>query len=208
MKYSVGFGDKEVIFTDRAPVARGSGTVVAREDPLSVTKVLQIAENTKTVYRISTDPQSDFQRFCAQFRRVDAAGGVVTDADGNMLLIFRNGRWDLPKGHREAGETFAQCAVRETREECGVDGLEIVGELTETYHFYGMGGGYELKKTVWFVMRVGQSKPRLHPQAEEGIVNAAWVSAPRLAARFRRSYATIREVFRAWTAARMQWPGE
>ena len=55
-----------------------------------------------------------------RMRWVRAAGGIVTDEAGRMLLIRRNGRWDLPKGKVEAGETLLQAALREVEEETGV----------------------------------------------------------------------------------------
>ncbi len=54
---------------------------------------------------------------------VRAAGGFVSAPDGRMLLILRNGRWDLPKGKVEPGETLLQAALREVQEETGIHGL-------------------------------------------------------------------------------------
>lgn len=64
---------------------------------------------------------------------VPAASAVVTDDAGRILLQRRvdNGMWALPGGRMEIGETLPGCAVRETREETGLD-VEVVG-IVGTY---------------------------------------------------------------------------
>lgn len=86
-----------------------------------------------------------------------SAGGLVVDERGNILLIrARNLRnqpvWTLPKGTLQAGETSAEAALREVREETGYE-CEVVSELGPvTYWFHR--DGQRIKKTVeWFLMR-------------------------------------------------------
>ena len=67
---------------------------------------------------------------------VEAAGGLVFNKDGGILMIFRNGKWDLPKGKLEIGESVEECAIREVQEECGVSGLIIENKIKDTYHTY------------------------------------------------------------------------
>jgi ADP-ribose pyrophosphatase YjhB (NUDIX family) len=50
---------------------------------------------------------------------VMAAGGLVENEHGEILLIYRKKHWDLPKGKLDAGETLEECAVREVEEETG-----------------------------------------------------------------------------------------
>ncbi|MFI7309063.1 NUDIX domain-containing protein [Streptomyces hygroscopicus] len=53
--------------------------------------------------------------------RVDVAYTLVSDATGGRVLLVRNkDTWSLPGGRREGGETLAEAAVRETKEEAGV----------------------------------------------------------------------------------------
>ena len=111
-------------------------------------------------------------------------------------MILRNGRWDLPKGHLEAGESIETCAMREVEEECGVGGLTVDGLLTRTLHFYRMRGRWELKETWWYAMRC-EGTPQPTPQREEGIVRVEWVVPEEVSVRLKGSFETIRTVFRS-----------
>ncbi|NIT60885.1 MAG: NUDIX domain-containing protein [Aliifodinibius sp.] len=113
---------------------------------------------------------------------VTAAGGVVFKSENNIhpsvLLIFRRGVWDLPKGKLEEGETIKECSVREVAEEVGVSVLpEIVFQLPETYHEYQQGGIHYGKTTHWFGMQFpDDSDLTLTPQTEEDIQKVSWIS--------------------------------
>jgi 8-oxo-dGTP pyrophosphatase MutT (NUDIX family) len=126
---------------------------------------------------------------------VEAAGGLVKNGDGEYLMIFRNGKWDLPKGKREAGESMEQTAVREVMEECGLNGLALQDLLLTTYHTYTWQGVDVLKKTCWYTMTCSGKRCNLQPQAEEGIEVAEFVPAEKVADRLLCSYHTIRDVF-------------
>lgn len=112
---------------------------------------------------------------------VTAAGGVVFNKENNsplILMIFRRGVWDLPKGKLEQGETIKECSVREVSEEVGVTVLpEIAFELPETYHEYEQGGVHYGKTTHWYAMQFpDNSEPTFTPQTEEDIEKVSWVS--------------------------------
>ncbi len=113
-----------------------------------------------------------WETFKDEFEVIEAAGGVVMKEE-QMLFIFRNGKWDLPKGKLEEGETIEFCAVREVEEECGVTDLKIVSPLTKTYHTYQQGDQLILKITHWFLMQ-STSNSKLVPQTEEGIEIVEW----------------------------------
>jgi len=104
---------------------------------------------------------------------IKAAGGLVKNEDDEYLFIFRNNKWDLPKGKIEKQESTKEAAVREVEEECGI----TVGKLDElvckTYHSYLYKGEVVLKKTWWFNMRCRGQK-NLVPQKEEGITDVRW----------------------------------
>ena len=128
-------------------------------------------------------------------KKVVAAGGYVVrpgDAAPEVLMIFRRGVWDLPKGKQDRGETIEACALREVREEVGVDQLHLGPALGTTLHGYERDGRYHVKTTYWFLMRT----PETHftPQAQEGIEEVAWVPWP--AALRRIGYASIRHHMR------------
>lgn len=105
-----------------------------------------------------------------------AAGGVVLDSSkGTILLIKRNGVWDLPKGKLEEGESIPECAVREVEEETGLNGLTISSPLCETYHTYEERGRLIGKTTHWFLMGGNKlTEQKLTPQIEEGITELSW----------------------------------
>lgn len=111
---------------------------------------------------------------------IAAAGGVLyrEDPDLQVVLIFRRGLWDLPKGKVEEGETLKECAVREVAEEIGLSTYpKIVQTLQETYHEYKRDGERYGKTTHWFAMRTrGDISPDFEPQEEEGIEKVEWWS--------------------------------
>ncbi|MBP3763287.1 MAG: NUDIX domain-containing protein [Bacteroidales bacterium] len=125
-----------------------------------------------------------------RMRYVRAAGGMVATADGRRLLIFRNGRWDLPKGKVEAGESLGTAALREVEEETGVKATLAARRPVKTYHLYNLYGGWHLKQTAWFPMEAEACA--LLPQEEEGITGGEWVDTPIWHRRLGRSYGTLR----------------
>ena len=112
---------------------------------------------------------------------ITAAGGVLfrhgDDSLPEVVLIFRRGVWDLPKGKQEEGESVAECAVREVAEEIGLASHpQIVQQLPDTYHEYEQAGIQYGKTTHWFVMEKQKgSEENLQPQTEEGIEKVKWV---------------------------------
>ena len=138
-------------------------------------------------------------RLKGRMRWVRAAGCVVTDDGGNMLLIRRNGRWDLPKGKVEAGETLREAAMRETLEETGVKVENVQSVPVKTYHIFNLYGGWHLKQTSWFAAHAAGIRPQGLPQDEEGITGIDWVAQAEWHRRLRSSYGTLR------TLSRLTW---
>jgi 8-oxo-dGTP pyrophosphatase MutT (NUDIX family) len=130
-----------------------------------------------------------------------AGGGVVTDPAGQVLMIYRRGKWDLPKGKQDEGETIAHCAQREVTEETGLAELLVGDKICETYHVYTYGIQDLLKITHWFQMKVSKTLP-LYPQKEENITEARWVPEQELTTYLQQSYEAIKEVL---TAAGKKW---
>jgi 8-oxo-dGTP pyrophosphatase MutT (NUDIX family) len=127
------------------------------------------------------------------FTVIEAAGGLVYNPKGKVLLIHRKGRWDLPKGKLDPGESPSQAALREVCEETGVTDLELGKKLLETFHVYTERGTRVLKRTHWYRMR-SAGKDVLRPQAEESITDADWTGSKKLAIRLTRSYPNIHDV--------------
>lgn len=111
-------------------------------------------------------------------QKINAAGGVVQTSDGRVLLIFRNGVWDLPKGKMENGESVEEAAIREVEEETGLKQIRIERSLGNTIHFYTMNRVQIEKTTDWFLMRLPSDEvpmpEKLLPQIEEGITEISW----------------------------------
>lgn len=125
---------------------------------------------------------------------VIAAGGLVLNQDNDFLFIHRNGKWDLPKGKAEDGETIEQTSIREVEEETGVRNLQITNYLGHTYHTFSRKGKLKLKLTHWFIMETDFNK-KLKPQKKEGIDKAVWFNKKEAILALKFSYANIRELF-------------
>lgn len=156
-------------------------------------KLELFSDSAKSIALISANPELEFQKFITTFELIEAGGGVVTNPNGEVLMIFRNGRWDLPKGKLEKGETIEQCAIREVQEECGVDRLTLGSFRTHTYHIYELKGKHVLKKSWWWNMSCDDHS-KLIPQTEEGITDVAWIGTQEMAECLSNTYFTITDV--------------
>ncbi|MCD6012827.1 MAG: hypothetical protein K0Q79_2689 [Flavipsychrobacter sp.] len=133
------------------------------------------------------------EQLAAMYHTIDAGGGLVYNELGEILMIFRRGKWDLPKGKLDNGEDIAACALREVKEETGLNELTLGEKIGETYHIYNQKSEDILKRSTWYTMH-GRSADKLKPQKEEDIMEALWVGKKDLPALAKRSYALIRDV--------------
>lgn len=115
-----------------------------------------------------------WEDFTHMFRVIEAAGGIVKNQKDEILFIRRLGKWDLPKGKIEKGESLEQAALREVEEETSLKELILEEFLNSTFHIYTERNGDKvLKITYWFNMKyVGTETPV--PQIEEGISEVSW----------------------------------
>jgi len=153
-------------------------------------------KNPKTAAVVLHSPDSvalwaDFQ---ACFKVLEAAGGYVKNARNELLVFFRRGSWDMPKGKIDPGETPEQAAVREVQEETGLVNISLGAFLAHTYHTYEQKGERILKKTWWYRMQT--SDTQLTPQTEEDIEEIRWVEPTTWLASGVEVYPNIREVVR------------
>ena len=126
---------------------------------------------------LTPNPEECLKQVLALHQVIHAAGGVVFNSKKELLVIFRLGHWDLPKGKADAGETWEEAALREVEEECGLKELQLLGEAGTTYHTYMLKGERVLKISHWYQMFYPGNEPP-HPQVEEHITAAKWVAWP------------------------------
>ncbi|WP_075352061.1 NUDIX hydrolase [Algoriphagus marinus] len=141
-----------------------------------------------------TKDKSGLKKFIkSRFLTIKAAGGVVTKKD-KILLIYRLGKWDFPKGKFDKGETPIQCALREVEEECAIK-VKAGKPLITTWHTYTQDRKSILKKTYWFQMDC-ISDEKMTPQAEEGIEDIRWFYEGDAKIALVNSYPSMRFLFK------------
>ena len=145
---------------------------------------------------ITPDEEALFSTFQRIYHPVQAAGGIVTNSGGEVLLIFRLRRWDLPKGKIDPGETPEEAALREITEETGLIHISLEKKLTRTWHGYRMGTRNLLKETHWFKVSFTGNELTV-PQIEEDIVDIQWIRPDNLPKYVAYSYPNLKSVFRA-----------
>ena len=131
--------------------------------------------------------------FYKRFTIVMAAGGMVQNEKKEILLIFRRGKWDLPKGKLDKGEKLEDCAVREVEEETGLKNVKLLSPLTITYHTYHEGARFVLKESHWYRMKVSGDQ-QLVPQIAEDIHEIKWVKPEDLKKYYKDSYPSVTDV--------------
>lgn len=136
------------------------------------------------------------QAFFKKFTLVTAAGGLVQNEKKEYLLIFRRGKWDLPKGKLDKGEKLEDCAIREVEEETGLKEVKLIKPLSVTYHTYHEGARFILKDSHWYIMKVKGSQ-QLVPQTEEDIHEIRWVKKEGLSEYIKISYPSVADVLRS-----------
>jgi 8-oxo-dGTP pyrophosphatase MutT (NUDIX family) len=135
---------------------------------------LEKNKDLKTIYILYDDLKRLKLDFFSLFRVVRACGGLVINQKSEMLMIFRRGNWDLPKGKMEPNESKKEAAVREVREETGLVNVALMEKLCTTYHiFVDRSGRRVLKPSFWYLMY--SMDTTLIPQTEEDIEIVEWV---------------------------------
>ena len=134
--------------------------------------------------------------FWKKFTVIKAAGGLIENEKDELLFIFRRGKWDLPKGKLDNGETLEECAVREVEEETGLKNITLKSPLTTSYHTYDENGKHCLKESHWFCMKTS-SRQELIPQLEEQITQLQWVSEKKISTMTVNTFPSIIDVLDA-----------
>ncbi len=154
------------------------------------------SESNSSYLVVNKNPFKALLEWYKDYEFIDAAGGLVNMRD-SYLWIFRNNKWDLPKGKVEINESFSQTALREVKEECGLNNtLEIVKLLYTSFHVYEQFGKQILKRTHWYLMNYS-GNDILKPQIEEGISSAIWANSTNSQKYAKLSFDNIKEVWDA-----------
>jgi 8-oxo-dGTP pyrophosphatase MutT (NUDIX family) len=118
-----------------------------------------------------------YEEECIMAKEVSAGGVVYRRTKDNkielMLIEDRYLKASLPKGKQEKGETMEETALREIREETGIEGKVVQPLETIYYNYYNPKIG-AIKKEVHYYL-VEAMSGTLVPQLEE-IHNVAWLS--------------------------------
>lgn len=183
-------------------VADDSGTVVMKDpDTGSLKKIIELVQQpqTKAAIFIHDDAEALFNAFKNEFEVIQAGGGLVyAEQEEEILLIFRRGKWDLPKGKLDPEEQIEACALREVEEETGLQNISIRQPLCTTYHTYHQDGQFILKESHWYLMTTAREQV-LTPQTDEDIEQCRWVKIPGLPAYMDNSFPAIIDVVKEAT---------
>lgn len=143
---------------------------------------------------IELNNQAEFDNFARNFRIIHAAGGIVRNEQEAILMIYRLDKWDFPKGKVEAGEQYAEAAIREVEEETGLKDITLGEPLPSTFHTYELRGEPILKETHWYDMRAHSQS--LTPQTVEDITEAVWVPFEEVGSKMESSYPSLQMLWK------------
>ncbi len=191
--YKVFVNDKPIILTSEISVEK-----LYKTYPLKYVDLPKVVRDLKRkaiegVFLYYKNEDKLLKKFLKKFPNVIAGGGKVYNEKGKVLFIFRNDKWDLPKGRIENNETIEEGAIREVEEETGVKDLTITKPLEITYHIFKRNSRYKIKITHWFEMHTCYNG-ELRPEATEGITKVKWLGKKKQAKALNNSYANIREL--------------
>ena len=192
--YKVFFNQKPLILTSKILKSSDSNPFIHIKfsSKNQILKAIK-AKKTESVYIYHKNIKKLWEIFTKKFPIIDAAGGLVERSDDKFLFIYRNNRWDLPKGGVEKKELIIEAAQREVKEETGLADLIVISKIGETYHIFKKGKNFRLKRTYWFKMK-SDYQGELFPQEEEGIISAEWINKKRIPEIFKNAYENIKKI--------------
>ena len=185
------YKEKPIIISDKKSDLKNS-LIINPElfENLDLLKLLT-KKRVNSIGIFSNEYEFILNMFKKKYPEIIAAGGKVINNKSEILFIYRNKKWDLPKGKAEKNEIISETALREVEEETGIKNLLIIKPLDKTYHIFKRDGKNYLKSTYWFEMQsdfIGKFKP----QKKEGITRVEWIGIENLSSILAKSYANIR----------------
>ena len=185
------YQDKPIIITDIVSEDNNVSNIKFKNFKLKSALKNLSDKKSSSIRLIANDKNKALKKFIKLLPNIIAGGGKVINSKGEILFIFRNNKWDLPKGKAENNESIADTAIREVKEETGIKDLTITKPLQITYHIFKKNDTYRLKITYWFEMK-SLIDNKLTPQLEEGITRAEWINPSEIKKIKNRCYANIR----------------
>lgn len=140
---------------------------------ITLNEILKKVRKHKKIFLYHPKKSELLKVFKSKIKVISASGGIVKNDNNQILFIYRRGKWDLPKGKAEKGESIRETAVREVIEETGIEKLKIDKYFSNTFHIVRNNKKYFLKETSWFLMS-SNFKGKLKPQLNEGIKSVKW----------------------------------
>lgn len=191
--YKVFFNDKPIVLTTQVSKETDFKNYLLKS--VKIGKVIKDLRkpSIKEVRLIGKKEDKLLKKFLKKLPNVIAGGGKVYNEKGEILFIYRNDKWDLPKGKVDRKETLEAAALREVEEETGVKDLNIIKPLETTYHIFKRNGRHRIKITYWFEMKTSYNG-KLEPEEIEGITKVEWLDAQQTQKALENSYANIKEL--------------
>ena len=174
--YKVFFNQKPIVLTTEITTPKEDSPFfyVKFTNKKFIVHVLK-SKKVKMLFLYHSKEEKLWYYFFNMFKLIEAAGGLVRNLNTNQyLFIFRNKKWDLPKGRLNKNEDVKSAAIREVEEETGVENLSIIKPLNTTFHIFKKNRKYRLKKTFWYSMETDYDG-ELTPETKEGIEKAMWI---------------------------------
>ena len=192
--YQIFYKKKVILLTD--VVQEESDIVVLPLKNLKFKKVIKFLnkKNIKSIHLYHKNRDKLLKYFFKLIPTVIAAGGKILNSKSDTLFIYRNDKWDLPKGKTEKNEQLSETAIREVIEETGIKGISITKPLDITYHIFKRNEEYRLKITYWFEM-FSDYEGEFIPQLNEGISDVKWIKTEDLENIKNNSYPNIKLLF-------------
>jgi 8-oxo-dGTP pyrophosphatase MutT (NUDIX family) len=192
--YQVFYKKKIILLTDVLEEGKDFKSFPIKDVKLKKVIKLLNKKNTNSVHLFHKNKDKLLKYFFKLIPTVIAAGGKITNSKSETLFIYRNDKWDLPKGKAEKNEQLPQTALREVKEETGIKEVSINKPLDITYHIFRRNNEYRLKVTYWFDM-FSDYEGIFFPQLDEGITDVKWVKKADLEEVKINSYPNIRLLF-------------
>ena len=185
------YKEKPIIISDKKSDLKNS-LIINPElfENLDLLKLLT-KKRVNSIGIFSNEYEFILNMFKKKYPEIIAAGGKVINNKSEILFIYRNKKWDLPKGKAEKNEIISETALREVEEETGIKNLSIIKPLDKTYHIFKRGGKNYLKSTYWFEMK-SDFNGKFKPQKKEGITRVEWIGIENLSSILAKSYTNIR----------------